>query len=191
MEAGLIGVIVLSPNPFPLCRLIIFPRSPIVIPSCHPLALPYPSLNLPSCPSPNTLLTLLLMSSPISSDPNVALGSTFVIAVVGYRDRNDFEITATISDPPKIDFLVPSTSALLKRELTVTRGKYTYHGVKIDPRQRGEIVVAVTATSSSSSSSSNAGTSTNTPVPYRTPYYAPINNPLSTQSLMSTQIKTP
>ena len=42
----------------------------------------------------------------------------------------------------------------------MVREKYTYHGVKIDPRQRGEIVLAVTATSStssSSSSSSNAG----------------------------------
>ena len=91
------------------------------------------------------------------NDPNVALGSTFVIAVVGYRDNNDFEITATILDPPKVDYLLPTTSSLLKRELAVIKEKYTYHGVKIDPRQRGEIVVAVTAISSSSSSSSNAG----------------------------------
>ena len=55
-------------------------------------------------------------------------------------------MTATIADPPPLHHLAPAPPALLRKEVAVVAGQYTYFAVPIDPRHRGEVVIAVAAT---------------------------------------------
>jgi hypothetical protein len=61
-------------------------------------------------------------------------------------------VTATIADPPPLHHLAPAPPALLRKELAVVAGQYTYFAVPIDPRHRGEVVIAVAATATATGS---------------------------------------
>lgn len=65
-------------------------------------------------------------------------GGTFIIGIIGSRDTNDFEITATISTPKPITLLSAGMSGI---DCQVLAGSYRYFAIKIDPRQKGKIVL--------------------------------------------------
>jgi hypothetical protein len=61
-----------------------------------------------------------------------------MIGVSCNRENIEYEITANISTPQQIQFLAPGNG---KIECHVFAGIYRYYAVKIDPRQRGKIVL--------------------------------------------------
>ena len=61
-----------------------------------------------------------------------------MIGVCCQRDNIEYEISANISNPQQIQFLTLGNG---KIECHVFAGIYRYYAVKIDPRQRGKIVL--------------------------------------------------
>jgi hypothetical protein len=61
-----------------------------------------------------------------------------MIGVSCNRENIEYEITANISTPQQIQFLAPGNG---KIECHVFAGIYRYYAVKIDPRQRGKIIL--------------------------------------------------
>ena len=87
-------------------------------------------------------------------------GGIFIIGVVGQTDTNIFEIVATISTPDEITFLTPtnvlSPSIIPSRiEYSLKSGVYRYFAMKIDPRQRGKIILNIDGISNSSNEKNN------------------------------------
>ena len=87
-------------------------------------------------------------------------GGIFIIGVVGQTDTNIFEITATISTPDEITFLTPtnvlSPSIIPSRiEYSLKSGVYRYFAMKIDPRQRGKIILNIDGISNNNNEKNN------------------------------------
>ena len=75
-------------------------------------------------------------------------GGIFIIGLVGQTDTNIFEITATITNPEEIRFLSPKNvlhpSILPSRiEYSLESSSYRFFAIKIDPRQRGKIIINI------------------------------------------------
>ena len=67
-----------------------------------------------------------------------ARGGCLMIGVCCQRDNIEYEISANISNPQQIQFLTLGNG---KIECHIFAGIYRYYAVKIDPRQRGKIVL--------------------------------------------------
>ena len=73
---------------------------------------------------------------------------------------NIFEIMATISTPDEITFLTPtnvlSPSIIPSRiEYSLKSGVYRYFGLRIDPRQRGKIILNIDGISDNNNNNNN------------------------------------
>ena len=73
-------------------------------------------------------------------DAKLSLGRTFVIGVIGYKDMNDFELSATITDPFPITYLSPDS----RSDITILPNNVpTYYAIKVSPYQRGSLIVSL------------------------------------------------
>ena len=94
-------------------------------------------------------------------------GGIFIIGVVGQTDTNIFEIVATISTPDEITFLTPtnvlSPSIIPSRiEYPLKSGVYRYFAMKIDPRQRGKIILNIDGISNNNNEKNSNKNNNNT-----------------------------
>ena len=76
-------------------------------------------------------------------------GNTLVIGIVGYCERNAFELEVCCSTPAPIRPVTPNSIT----DIPVEKGKYSYYSIDVDSGMRGKILLTLRETPASAAAS--------------------------------------